>query len=476
MENTDIKRTTRFSRNKTEDISNMIYGKIPPQARELEEAVIGAILIDKDAFILVSDILKRESFYVDAHATIFGAMKTLVNNSEPIDLLTVIEQLRKEAKLEEVGGAFYLSELTNKIASSANVEYHARIIIQKFIARELIRVGNDMIRDSYEDTTDVFDLKDKVSADIENINNSIESDSVHTGLYVINKIKKDLINPPEKPKHIKGLLEIKHLIGTVDCYAAKPGTGKTEILLESSLISALENLKVGILSLELKKDLLMAKMLHHFTGVFASSIIEQNVQNEYLERILAKDYSVMENIIIDDSQISNINIRSKIISLVKKYGCSVIWIDYIQLAEMVRLYGQTEVQAMEKMMLTLQRTAKELDICIIVLSQLKRGLEKPTMEDIRGGGIEQACSKIFLIEDPNIKTNYGKTWHEIDEDIRGYLEIINVKERFGDKGLIKVYYDKLRQKIYDWNDKPEPNQDYKKPTLKEQSEINNDIF
>lgn len=456
QDQTTNKRTTRFTRNKTVDMESMIYGKIPPQARELEEAVLGAILLDRDSFMYVSNILKPESFYVDAHATIFNCMKTLVNKSEPIDLLTVTEELRRMGKLEEIGGAIYLSELTNKIASCANIEYHARVIVQKFIGREIIRIGNDAIRDAYEDTTDIFDLKDKLSSEIDNINNSIESDSVHSGLFVINKIKKDLINPPEKPKHIRGLLEIKHLVGTVDCYAAKPGTGKTEILLESALISAAENIKVGILSLELKKDLLMAKMLHHFTGVFASSIIEQNVKNEYLERILGRDYTVMENIIIDDSPISNLNIRSKIISLVKKYGCSVIWIDYIQLTEMVKNYGgQTDVAVMEKMMLVLQRTAKEFDICIIVLSQLKRGLEKPTMEDIRGGGIEQSCSKIFLIEDPNMKSNYGKSWEEIDESIRGYLEIVNVKERFGDKGLIKIYYDKIRQKIYDWNDRPD---------------------
>jgi replicative DNA helicase len=145
--------------------------------------------------------------------------------------------------------------------------------------------------------------------------------------------------------------------------------------------------------------------------------------------------------------------RSKIISLVKKYGCRSIWIDYIQLTQMIKLYqGQTDTAGMEQLMNSLQRTAKELDVCIIPLSQLKRGIEKPTMEDIRGGGIEQACSQIFLLEDPNMKANYGKSWNEIDFD-RGKLEIINVKERFGDKGKIDAYYDKPRQRIMHWNDR-----------------------
>jgi len=446
-------RTTRFTRNKTEDISSVIWGKIPPSSRELEEAVIGAIIIERDAYSEIADILKPESFYVDAHKTIYESIIILANNSEPIDLLTITEHLRKRGKLEEVGGAGYLSELTNMVSSSANIEYHARIVSQKWMARELISLGNTIIRDCYEDTVDVFDVKDNFIIKVDAINNTIESGSVSSGLYVVNKIKQNLLSPPEKPKHTEAILGIKHLLGTVDCYAAKPGTGKTEVLLESALIEAQKGNKVGILSLELKKDLLMAKMLHHYTGVFANKIIENDVHGEYLERIISQDCSVMENIIIDDSSVTNVNMRSKIISLVKKYGCRSIWIDYIQLTQMIKLYqGQTDTAGMEQLMNSLQRTAKELDICIIPLSQLKRGVEKPTMEDIRGGGIEQACSQIFLLEDPNMKANYGKSWNEIDYD-RGKLEIINVKERFGDKGKIDAYYDKPRQRIMHWDDR-----------------------
>ena len=442
----DNKRNTRITRNNSDDMSAMIYGKIPPSSRDLEEAVIGSILIECDAYSEIANILKPESFYVEAHKTIYESIVALANNSEPIDLLTVTEHLRKRGKLEECGGAYYISELTNKVGSSANIEYHARIVSQKWMARELINVSNDIIRDCYEDTVDIFDVKDNFIIRVDAINNTIESGSVSTGLFVVNKIKQNLINPPDKPKHIEAILGIKHLLGTVDCYAAK-------ILLESALIEATKGNKVGILSLELKKDLLMSKMLHHYTGVFANKIIENDVHGEYLERILSKDYSVMNNIIIDDSSVTNVNMRSKIISLVKKFGCRSIWIDYIQLTQMIKLYqGQTDTAGMEQLMNALQRTAKELDVCIIPLSQLKRGTEKPTMEDIRGGGIEQSCSQIFLLEDPNMKANYGKSWNEIDFD-RGKLEIINVKERFGDKGKMDAYYDKPRQIIMHWNDR-----------------------
>jgi replicative DNA helicase len=429
------------------------FSKIPPQARELEEAVIGSLLIDKNAYTQIIGILNPEMFYVDAHCTIFGAIRTMINNSEPVDLLTITDHLRKIAKLQEIGGVYYLSELTNKIASSDNIEFHARIIFQKWMARKMIQVGNDIIRDCYEDTTDVFDVRDNFVMQIDEISNAIQSGGVSTGLFLINKIKKNLLNPPDSPQHIEAILGIKHLYGTTDCYAAKPGTGKTEVLLESALISAVKGIPVGILSAELGGTLLMSKMLHHYTGVYASSIIENNVHGEYLERIVSKDYSVMQNIIIDDSTISNVNIRSKIIKLVKKHGCKSIWIDYLQLIDMVKQQGQTDVACMENMMKTLQRTAKELDICIIGLSQLKRGTEKPTMEDIRGGGIEAACSKIYLMEDPNMKDNYGKSWNEIDCLNKGLIEIINVKERFGDKGKIMAYYDKPRQRIMHWNDR-----------------------
>ena len=143
-----------------EELSDYVFGKVPPQALALEEAVLGAIMLDRDAMSVVLDILRPASFYTEAHSLIFQAMQRLFELSQPIDLLTVMEQLKKSADLETVGGPAYLASLTNKVASAANIEFHARIISQKFIQRELIRVSTGIIRDAYEDTTDVFDLLD----------------------------------------------------------------------------------------------------------------------------------------------------------------------------------------------------------------------------------------------------------------------------------------------------------------------------
>ena len=138
-----------------------ILGKVPPQAVDLEEAVLGALMLEKDALTNVIEVLKPESFYKESHAEIFQAIVDLFNNAEPIDLLTVTNQLRKVGKLEFVGGAYYITELTSKVNSAANIEYHARIIADQSIKRELIAITGDIQKLAYEDTTDVFELLDK---------------------------------------------------------------------------------------------------------------------------------------------------------------------------------------------------------------------------------------------------------------------------------------------------------------------------
>jgi replicative DNA helicase len=154
-------RDKKNRRKTSPDLSTMIYGKVPPQAKDLEEAVLGAVMLEKGAFDAVIEILKPECFYVDAHQRIFRAMQSLANKSQPIDILTVVEELRSREELEMIGGPYYVTKLTNAVVSSANIEAHARIVLQKFIQRELIRISGEIISDAYEDSTDVFDLLDQ---------------------------------------------------------------------------------------------------------------------------------------------------------------------------------------------------------------------------------------------------------------------------------------------------------------------------
>src|SRR4051812_25595522 len=166
MDLTNLNKERKSRRKPSIDLSTMVYGKVPPQAKDLEEAVLGAIMLEKGAFDTVIEILKPECFYVDANQRIFRAFQNLAQNSLPIDILTVVEELKKSEELDNVGGPYYVTKLTNAVVSTANIEAHSRIILQKFVQRELIRISGEIISDAYEDSTDVFDLLDQAESKI----------------------------------------------------------------------------------------------------------------------------------------------------------------------------------------------------------------------------------------------------------------------------------------------------------------------
>ncbi|MBP1651677.1 MAG: replicative helicase, partial [Bacteroidetes bacterium] len=168
----NLKKDRNVRRKPSVDVSTMMYGKIPPQAKDMEEAVLGAIMLEKGAFDTVVEILKGECFYVEAHQKIFTAMTRLAGKSMPVDILTVVEELRSMGELEIVGGPYYITRLTNMVVSSANIEAHARIILQKFIQRELIRISGEILSESYEDTADVFDLLDSAESKLFEVTNN----------------------------------------------------------------------------------------------------------------------------------------------------------------------------------------------------------------------------------------------------------------------------------------------------------------
>src|SRR5882757_2094037 len=172
MDLTNLNKDRKLRRKAPADLGTMVYGKVPPQAKDLEEAVLGAIMLEKSAFDTVIEILKPECFYVEGHQRIFKAMQGLAQKSQPIDILTVVEELKVRQELEMVGGPYAVTKLTNSVVSSANIETHARIILQKFIQRELIRISGEIIGDAYEDSTDVFDLLDDAESKLFEITNN----------------------------------------------------------------------------------------------------------------------------------------------------------------------------------------------------------------------------------------------------------------------------------------------------------------
>src|SRR6476660_5090197 len=201
MDLTNLNRDKKNRRKTPLDLSTMIYGKVPPQAKDLEEAVLGAIMLEKGAFDAVIEILKPECFYVDAHQRIYKAMQSLANKSQPIDILTVVEELRFREELDIVGGPYYVTKLTNAVVSSANIEAHSRIVLQKFIQRELIRISGEIIGDAYEDSTDVFDLLDDAESKLFEItNNHLKKNFDDIGTVLVKTIQRidDMRNKQEE--------------------------------------------------------------------------------------------------------------------------------------------------------------------------------------------------------------------------------------------------------------------------------------
>src|SRR5437868_5238312 len=191
MELTNFNKDKKLRRKAPVDLGTMMYGKVPPQAKELEEAVLGAIMLEKSAFDTVVEILKPDCFYVEANQRIYRAMQALQQKNSPIDLLTVVEELKFREEIDLVGGPYYVTRLTNAVVSSANIETHSRIILQKFIQRELIRISGEIIGDAYEDSTDVFDLLDEAESKLFEItNNHLRRDYVSIDTILVKTISR----------------------------------------------------------------------------------------------------------------------------------------------------------------------------------------------------------------------------------------------------------------------------------------------
>src|ERR1700683_2281786 len=253
----------KLRRKPSVDLSTMVYGKVPPQAKELEDAVLGSIMLESGAFDTVVEILKPECFYVEGHQRIYRAMQGLAQKSQPIDILTVVEELKFRQELEMIGGAYYGTQLTQAVLSSANIETHARIILQKFIQRELIRISGEIIGDAYEDSTDVFDLLDDAESKLFEItNNHLRKnfDSIDTVLVKTIQRIEDLRNKNEDVTGVPtGFASLDHITygwqpTDLITLAARPAVGKTAFALNLARHAALHPTKatpVGFFSLEM---------------------------------------------------------------------------------------------------------------------------------------------------------------------------------------------------------------------------------
>ncbi len=423
------------------------HGKIPPQAIDLEEAVLGAIMIEKDALASIIDIIKPGAFYKEAHQTIFSAITKLFARTEPVDILTVTNELKSSGELETVGGPFFIAQLTNRVASAANTEYHTRIIIQKFIQRELIRISSDIIKDAYEDTTDVFKLLDKAENELFSVaENNLRRNYINMESLVSNALKQ--IETAMKHQGsftgvASGFTELDRVTSgwqpsDLIIVAARPGMGKTAFVLTIARNAALDFDKpVAIFSLEMASVQLVTRLLSAEAEIPGDKLRKGDIAQGEWDHLHKKLTPLLKApLYIDDTpSLSVFELRAKARRLKAQHNIQLIIIDYIQLMSggIEKSQGNRE-QEISNISRSLKSLAKELSIPIIALSQLNRSVEarpnkKPLLSDLReSGAIEQDADMVIFIYRPEY---YKQDVGADGAQLQGHAEISIAKHRNG---------------------------------------------
>src|SRR6188768_610417 len=456
--NKDRDRKSRRTRSSI-DLSTMVYGKVPPQAKDLEEAVLGAIMLEKSAFDTVVEILKPECFYVEAHQRIYKAMQSLAIKSLPIDLLTVVEELKLKEDLEFIGGPYYVSKLTNSVVSSANIDAHSRIVLQKFIQRELIRISGEIIGDAYEDSTDVFDMLDEAEGKLFEItNNHLRKnfDSIDTVLVKTIQRIEDMRNRQEDitgvPTGFASLDRITYGWQSTDLIilAARPSVGKTAFALNLARNAALHPTKptaTAVFSLEMSAGQLVQRILSAESEIWLEKIARGKMEEHEMKQLYARGIQRLAKapIFIDDTPALNIfELRAKCRRLKNKHNIGLVLIDYLQLMSGTSdNKNSNREQEISNISRNLKALAKELNIPIVALSQLSREVEKrkegakiPQLSDLReSGAIEQDADMVMFLYRPEY---YDITANEMGESNKGETHIRIAKHRNGQLDTIKL--------------------------------------
>ncbi|SHF30618.1 replicative DNA helicase [Dysgonomonas macrotermitis] len=449
MENKKTQRYNTKGRGKENNQALSEIGRIQPQARELEEAVLGALMLEKDAYSQVSDILKADSFYDDIHQIVYRAIVSLASKQAPVDMLTVVEELRKTGELEAVGGPVYIAQLTEKVASAAHIEFHARIIAQKYLARELIGFSSDITNKAFDETSDVDDLMQEAESKLFEISQG----NVKKDVTQINPVIKEALNLLEiaanRPEGLSGLQTGFANLDKITSgwqnsdlviIAARPAMGKTAFVLSMAKNMAVTyNYPVALFSLEMSNVQLVNRLIVNTCEIPGEKIKNGQLAPYEWEQL---DFKIKElydaPLFIDDTpSLSVFELRTKARRLAREHGIKMIIIDYLQLMNASGMnYGSRE-QEVSMISRSLKGLAKELNIPIIALSQLNRGVEgrtgaegkRPQLSDLReSGAIEQDADMVCFIHRPEY---YKILEDEKGNSLVGLAEIIIAKHRNG---------------------------------------------
>ena len=434
------------------------YGHVQPQALEFEEAVLGALMIEQDAYSQVSEILRPESFYDHRHQLIYEAIRTLNLQQKPVDILTVKEQLSKRGELEEVGGPFYITQLSSKVASSAHIEYHARIIAQKSLARELITFTSNIQSKAFDETLDVDDLMQEAEGKLFEISQQNMKKDYTQINPVIDEAYKLIQKAAARTDGLSGLesgfTKLDKMTSgwqnsDLIIIAARPAMGKTAFVLSMAKNIAVDfRNPVALFSLEMSNVQLVNRLISNVCEIESGKIKSGQLAGHEWQQLDYKLKNLLDApLYVDDTpSLSVFELRTKARRLVREHGVKIIIIDYLQLMNASGMAFGSRQEEVSTISRSLKGLAKELNIPIVALSQLNRGVEsregidgkRPQLSDLReSGAIEQDADMVCFIHRPE----YYKIYQDDrGNDLRGMAEIVIAKHRNGAVGEVLLRF------------------------------------
>lgn len=451
------------------------YGHLQPQAPDIEKVVLGALMIDKDAFTVVSEIVRPETFYEPRHQKIFHAIRTLNIQEQPVDIMTVIEQLRKEGSLDDVGGPAYVVELSSRVASSAHIEYHSKILAQKFLARQLISFASKLETEAFDETVDVDELMQRAEGGLFELSqNNMKKDYSHID-PILMEAHKILLKASQNKGGLTGVPTGYNKLDEITSgwqasdliiIAGRPAMGKTSFALSLAKNIAVDYQQpIAFFSLEMNSVQLVNRLISNVCQVPGSKLLNGQLTPDEWER-LDTNLHKLEGapVYIDDTPgLSVFELRTKARRLKKEHNISILMIDYLQLMNASGMKFNSRQEEVSTISRSLKGLAKELDIPVIALSQLNRTVEtragegidgkRPQLSDLReSGAIEQDADMVLFVHRPEYYHIYEDANHN---DLRGMAQIIIAKHRKGATGDVLLKFQGQYTKFANPEDVPD---------------------
>ena len=455
------------------------YGHVMPQALEMEKAVLGALMIDKDAYLEVCDLLRPESFYEPRNQMVYEAIQRLTMEESPVDVLTVTDKLGKMGKLEEVGGPGYVAELSSRVASSANIEYHANVVAEKYLSRQMIHYVGVIGKKTFDET---YEIKDVIQ-EAESILFELTQKNMKKDYSVLAPILDNAIKIVEKAhSNIGGLTGIStgyYKLDDITCglqnsdlviIAGRPAMGKTAFALSlAKNIAADQKIPMAFFSLEMTDVQLANRLISNACGIDSKKLLSGQLDRIEWDR-LDKHLGILTDapLYIDDTEaLSVMDLRTKARRLKQEHDIRLIMIDYLQLMTASGMRYNNRQEEVSLISRSLKGLAKELNIPVLALSQLNRGVEsregvegkRPQLSDLReSGAIEQDADMVVFLHRPEYYHIYQSENGEID--YRGKAEVIIAKHRKGATDTIMMVFRKEYTRFENlednmsWNDPP----------------------